>query len=71
MPKLNTYIEVGTCAGYGDGDYRISAKVQDLSRKQMEDLFVTMFHAQRMAWDMWTRGQSESSAGQAKTSEGA
>ncbi len=59
MPRLNTYIEVGICAGYMDGDYRVSAKVADLSRNQMSELINTMFHAQRCAWDMWSRAQAQ------------
>ena len=57
MPKLDDYISVGFCAGYGDADYRVSAAVDTLSRKQLEELFVGMFHAQRCAWDMWKRAQ--------------
>ena len=64
---MKTYIEVGVCMGYGDGDYRVSAEVQNLSRKEMTELINTAFHAQRIAWDMWCHGQNEPVAKQGKT----
>ena len=59
MPKLNEYISVGFCSGYGDGDFRIGMSVGKLSREKMNELTVAMVHAQRMAWDIWLRAQSD------------
>ena len=59
MPRLTEYISVGFCQGYGDGDYRVNMTIQDLSRAEMNDLMLSMFHAQRHAWDIWSRGQAE------------
>lgn len=39
MPRLRTYVEVGICSGYGDGDYRIHlADVENLSIHDMNEL---------------------------------
>ena len=67
MPKLDTYISVGFCSGYGDGDYRVSCAVEDMSRKQLDELMLAMFHAQRTAWDMWRRAQHQEMSEQANT----
>ena len=56
MPRLNEYFSVGFCAGYGDGDYRVSMKVQDLSRKQFNELKLATLGALQCAEDMWRRG---------------
>ena len=65
MPKLNEYISVGFCAGYGDADYRVGMAVSDLSRKQIDELIVGMFHAQRAMWDIWSRAQKQPTAASA------
>ena len=69
MPRLNEYISVGFCNGYGDGDYRVSCAVEDLSRKQLDELMLAMFHAQRTAWDMWCRAQHQETPEQANTGD--
>lgn len=67
MPKLRTYIEAGFCSGYGDGDFRVSAAVENLSRAEMSELINSMFHAQRIAWDMWARKHTSEDATAAKS----
>lgn len=62
MPKLNEYISVGFCSGYGDGDYRVGMGVGKLSRERMNELTVAMVHAQRTAWEIWLRAQSDDQA---------
>jgi len=66
MPRLNEYISAGFCSGYGDGDWRVSTKVERLSRKQMDELINAMFHAQRCAWDMWCAAQHKENPEQSK-----
>ena len=63
MPRLIEYISVGFCSGYGDGDYRVSMNVKNLSRKQMNELTVAMHWATQCAWDNWKRGQPEETPG--------
>ncbi len=57
MPKLNEYITIGICSGYGDGDWRVSMDVQSLSYKQMQELIASTFHATRTAWELWQQAQ--------------
>lgn len=38
MPRLNEYLSVGFCAGYGDADYAVKCSVADLTYEQMRDL---------------------------------
>lgn len=64
MPKLNTLIEVGFCAGYGDGDYRVSMAVGKLSREEMQELKATMIDAANCMVDTWRRGQNTEIASQ-------
>lgn len=59
MPKLNEYIKVGFCSGYGDGDWSVDGRVADFSAVRMNELMNTMFHASRCAWDMWMRAEEE------------
>lgn len=59
MPRLNEYVSVGFCSGYGDGDYRVSLEVQSLSRARVNELLLAMFHAQRCVWENWCAGQHE------------
>lgn len=67
MPRLTEYINVGFCSGYGDGDWRVSMKVESLSRNAMNELCVAMFHAQRNAWDIWAAAQVKEQAKQDAT----
>jgi hypothetical protein len=60
MPKLNTIIEIGFCSG--DGDWSVSSRIQNLSRKQVDELINTTFHATRCAWNMWCEGQVKEQA---------
>ncbi len=56
MPRLIEYFSVGFCAGYGDGDYRVSMKVQDLSRTEFNELKLTTLSTLQCAEDIWRRG---------------
>jgi len=38
MPKLIEYVSIGICSGYGDGDFRVSASVCDLSPADYNEL---------------------------------
>ena len=62
MPRLNTYIEVGFCSGYGDGDHRISTEIEKFTPKQMNELLLAYYHAGRLAWDMWSKAQPKEQA---------
>ena len=53
MPKLDEYITVGFCTGYGDGDYRVSMKVRNLTKKQFDELKLATLSALRCAEDNW------------------
>lgn len=57
MPKLNAYIEVGFCAGYGDGDYRVSMNVQRLNRAQWNELQLAVLSALSCAREHWMSAQ--------------
>ena len=59
MPKLNTLIEVGFCSGYGDGDYRVSMEVQNLSRERWQELQLAVLTALRCADLHWRNAQAE------------
>ena len=59
MPRLIEYMSVGFCAGYGDGDYRVSMTVCDLDRKAFNELKLATLGAIRCAEDMWLRAQAE------------
>jgi hypothetical protein len=59
MPRLNSYIEVGFCSGYGDGDYRVSAAIRDMDRKRFEELKLAALSAIYCAEDMWRQSQAE------------
>ena len=62
MPQLHELITVGFCKGYGDGDYRVSMAVRNLSRKEMQELTNTMFWATKTAWDSWLDAQPKEEA---------
>ena len=62
MPKLNEYISIGFCAGYGDGDYRVSMSVAELSRKRFDELQLATLGALRCAEDIWRRAQPQDEA---------
>jgi hypothetical protein len=57
MPKLIEYISAGFCAGYGDGDYRVSLAVCNLSRKEFDELRLSVLNALRCAEDHWRDAQ--------------
>lgn len=57
MPRLNELIQTGFCAGYGDGDFRVSAAVEKLSKKELDELKLITLTALQVADDMWKRGQ--------------
>lgn len=71
MPRLNTLIEVGFCSGYGDGDYRVSMAVQDLSRKEMKELKAAIINAAVTMQDIWQRKErpEDQAAQQIKTDQ--
>jgi hypothetical protein len=53
MPRLREYVSVGICAGYGDGDYRVSMTVADLSIAEMNELRKAFIFAIAAAEQMW------------------
>jgi hypothetical protein len=53
MPRLREYVTIGICAGYGDGDYRVSSEVANLSRKDMTELRLAFVYAINAAEEMW------------------
>lgn len=57
MPKLIEYITVGFCSGYGDGDYRISCAVENMSKDEFNDLKLAALNAIHCAEDMWRHAQ--------------
>ncbi|HTE14671.1 MAG TPA: hypothetical protein VK642_06305 [Burkholderiales bacterium] len=65
MPSLNTLIEVGFCLGYGDGDYRVSGAIGELSRERFNELMVTHLWAIKCAQEMWLKAQPQPQAAQA------
>jgi hypothetical protein len=38
MPRLNEYLSIGFCSGYGDADYSVKCSAADLSPAQVRDL---------------------------------
>jgi hypothetical protein len=70
MPRLIEYITVGICAGYGDGDFRVSMNVRSLSRESFKDLKLAMLSALRCAEDNWLDEQSKKPENQAYTQGG-
>ena len=64
MPRLITYVEVGICSGYQDGDYRINCSVADLSRESFQELRLAMIYAIYQMEDMWRREQEKKNLGQ-------
>lgn len=38
MPKMTEYLSIGICNSYGDGDYRLSMAVTELTFEQMQRL---------------------------------
>lgn len=65
MPRLNEYISVGFCAGYGDGDYRVSMAVGEMSRERFNELKLATLAALHCAEDMWRRARPAEQASQA------
>ena len=45
MPKLIEYVSIGICSGYGDGDFRVSASVCDLSPADYNELRLAVIGA--------------------------
>jgi hypothetical protein len=66
MPRLREYVTVGICSGYGDGDYRVSLNVGDLSVHDMNELrkafTCAIFEAERI----WRDSQQRNPEHQAK-----
>lgn len=67
MPRLNTLIEVGFCLGYGDGDYRVSMEVQNLSRERWQELQLAVLGALHCADLHWKSAQAEKPENQGHT----
>ena len=59
MPRLIEYISVGICSGYGDGDYRVSMSVRDLSRNSFQQLQLATLQALRCAEDHWRDAEAQ------------
>lgn len=53
MPNLREYVTIGICGGYGDGDYRVSCSVAQLSLKEMQELRQAFCGALFTAEEMW------------------
>jgi hypothetical protein len=70
MPRLIEYISVGMCAGYGDGDFRVSMSVRRLSRQGFNELKLAMLSALRCAEDHWLDEQRNKPENQAMTEIG-
>lgn len=51
--KLRPILAVGLCNSYGDGDYRVSGEIQNLTVQQMKDLRAAMIGAIFQAEEMW------------------
>lgn len=64
MPKLNTFIEVGFCSGYGDGDYRVSASIAEMDNKQYDELRLAVLGAIRCADNMRRRHREKNQIGE-------
>lgn len=62
MPALIEYIKVGICAGYGDGDFSVSMSVQNLSRKQWEEVQLATLTALAVAREHWLAAQGQEAA---------
>ena len=62
MTKLIDYMTVGICASYGDGDYRVSSNVRNLSREGFKELQLATLGALRCAEDMWRDAQPKPEA---------
>lgn len=70
MPKLNEYISVGFCSGYGDGDYRVSMAVRELSRERYNELRLAVLGALNCADRHWMEAQAESQKANSATDLG-
>lgn len=57
MPRLIEYVQIGICASYMDGDYRISGDVANLSRQQMNELRHAFCGAIAITERMWAEAQ--------------
>lgn len=55
MPNLREYVTVGICGGYGDGDYRVSMAVADLSREEFTQLRLAMVYAIYAMEEIWRK----------------
>lgn len=69
MPRLIEYISIGTCAGYGDGDFRVSAAIRDMTKKQFDELKLTTLSALICAEDMWRSAQAKQQGAMEKYDE--
>ena len=59
MPRLREYVSIGICEGYGDGDFRVSASIADLSRDDMSKLRQAFCVAIGVMEDMWGAAQEK------------
>ena len=64
MPSLNTYIEVGFCSGYGDGDYRVNSSISTMDQKTYDKLRLAALDALRCADDMRKRYRQKTKTGE-------
>ena len=69
MPNLREYVTVGICGGYGDGDYRVSCAVADLSAADMKELRAAFIGAIVAAEQMWRDAQMKKPENQAAQAE--
>lgn len=71
MPRLREYVTIGICAGYGDGDYRVSSEVANLSREDMTELRLAFVYAINAAEEMWRNEQRKKPENQGQCSTAA
>ena len=55
MPRLIEYVSVGFCSSYGDGDWRISCAIEELTQERFNELRSTMCAAIGQMEDMRRR----------------
>ena len=57
MPRLREYLTIGICSSYGDGDFRVSCTVADLSYEEMSKLRQACCAAIGTMEQMWREEQ--------------
>lgn len=67
MPNLREYVTIGICGGYGDGDYKVSCAVADLSPEDMQELRLAFCYALFAAEEMWRKERAKLPENQAKS----